>query len=52
LTQFNGPGSWSKYIRKFERASLAKLPKGVRLYGYGGLDDAGKAAIAYAGLPC
>ena len=38
-----------RYMAKFD--SAAKLPKGARLYGYGGLDDVGKMAVSQAGLP-
>lgn len=42
-------GAWAKYMGKFDGA--AKLPKGARFYGYGGLDEAGKAAVSRAALP-
>lgn len=42
-------GAWAKYMTKFNGA--AKLPKGARLYGYGGLDEAGKTAVSRAALP-
>lgn len=42
-------GAWGRYMVKFN--SVARLPKGARLYGYGGLDDAGKTAASRAGLP-
>lgn len=42
-------GAWAKYMAKFDGAT--KLPKGARLYGYGGLDEAGKTAVSRAGLP-
>lgn len=41
--------AWGRYITKFD--SIGNLPKGARLYGCGGLDDAGKTAAARAGLP-
>ncbi len=41
--------AWGRYIVKFD--SVAKLPKGARTYGYGGLDDAGKIAVSRAALP-
>lgn len=41
--------AWCRYMAKFN--STAKLPKGARLYGYGGLDDAGKTAVSRAALP-
>lgn len=31
--------------------SVAKLPRGARLFGYGGLDEIGKMAVSRAGLP-
>jgi hypothetical protein len=40
---------WSKYMSKFD--GFAKLPKGARLLGYGGLDEEGQAAVARAALP-
>src|SRR6185369_4496611 len=42
-------GAWGRYMAKFDCA--AKLPKGARLYGYGGLDDPGKTAVSRATLP-
>lgn len=42
-------GTWATYMAKFDCAK--KLPKGARLYGYGGLDEAGKTAVSRAGLP-
>lgn len=42
-------GAWAKYMAKSDGAG--KLPKGARLYGYGGLDDAGKTAVSRAALP-
>ena len=36
--------AWGRYIAKFD--SAAKVPRGARLYGYGGLDDKGKLAIS------
>lgn len=42
-------GAWAKYIAKFD--GTTKLPKGARLYGYGGLDEAGKTAVLRAALP-
>jgi hypothetical protein len=41
--------AWGRYIAKFD--STAKLPKGARLYGYGGLDGVGKTAVSRVGLP-
>lgn len=41
--------AWGRYMAKFD--STAKLPKGARLYGYGGLDEVGKTAVLRAGLP-
>lgn len=42
-------GAWGRYIAKFD--STAKLPKGARLYGYGGLDDVGRTTVSRAALP-
>lgn len=42
-------GAWAKYMAKFDGAT--KLPKRARLYGYGGLDEAGKTAVSRAALP-
>jgi len=42
-------GALGRYMAKFE--NVTKLPKGARLYGYGGLDDAGKMAASRASLP-
>lgn len=41
---------WARYITKLDSAS--KIPAGARLYGYGGLDTQGRAAVSHAGLPC
>lgn len=41
--------AWARYISKFD--TTIKLPKGGRLYGYGGLDDPGKMAVSRATLP-
>lgn len=41
--------AWSRYISKFD--SISRLPKGARIYGYGGLDEAGKLASARANMP-
>ena len=41
--------AWTRYMGKFD--STATLPKGARVYGYGGLDEAGKIAVARVGLP-
>ena len=41
--------AWGRYMAKFD--SIAKLPKGARVYGYGGLDSEGKVAVARAALP-
>lgn len=43
------PGAWGRYITKFD--SVPKLPKSARLFGYGGLDAEGKAAVLRARLP-
>ncbi|MFM0734356.1 hypothetical protein PQQ52_28125 [Paraburkholderia sediminicola] len=40
---------WARYMAKFE--CMAHLPKAIRLFGYGGLDEPGKAAVQRAGLP-
>ena len=42
-------GAWARYMAKFN--SVAKLPRGARLFGYGGLDEIGKMAVSRAGLP-
>lgn len=41
--------AWGRYMAKFN--SIAQLPKGARLYGYGGLDQDGKLAVSRAALP-
>jgi hypothetical protein len=41
--------AWGRYMAKFD--STATLPKSARLYGYGGLDEAGKLAVSRATLP-
>jgi len=41
--------AWGRYMAKCD--SMAKLPKRARFYGYGGLDEAGKTAVARAGMP-
>ncbi|CAJ0700275.1 MULTISPECIES: rolling circle replication-associated protein [Burkholderiaceae] len=41
--------AWRRYMAKFDSATL--LPKGARLYGYGGLDSDGKLAVSRAALP-
>lgn len=41
--------AWACYICKFD--SIFKLPKGARVYGYGGLDEPGRLAISRAGWP-
>ncbi|WP_422110758.1 rolling circle replication-associated protein [Burkholderia multivorans] len=40
---------WRKYMGKFN--SIEKLPKMARVFGCGGLDNAGKAAVSRAMLP-
>lgn len=40
---------WARYMAKFE--CMPRIPKGGRLFGYGGLDDSGKAAVRRASLP-
>ncbi|MDT6992077.1 rolling circle replication-associated protein [Burkholderia cenocepacia] len=41
--------AWGRYMAKFN--SIAMLPKGARLYGYGGLDEDGKLAVSRAAFP-
>ena len=41
--------AWGRYLAKFD--STARLPKGARLYGYGGLDGDGELAVSRAALP-
>lgn len=41
--------AWGRYMAKLN--SIAQLPKGARLYGYGGLDQDGKLAVSRAVLP-
>lgn len=41
--------AWGRYMAKFD--SIPTLPKGARLYGCGGLDDAGTLAVSRATLP-
>ncbi len=43
------PHMWIKYLRKYEDKAL--LPVGARMFGYGGLDEAGKRTVALACLP-
>ncbi|MCG9115917.1 hypothetical protein LH428_08650 [Laribacter hongkongensis] len=45
----HSPGAWGRYIAKFD--SAPKLPKGARLFGCGGLDAEGKAAVLRVRLP-
>ncbi|ALX13210.1 hypothetical protein P350_01315 [Burkholderia cepacia JBK9] len=40
---------WGHYIAKFN--CMTRLPKAARLFGYGGLDAGGKAALRHAALP-
>ncbi|WP_260432578.1 inovirus Gp2 family protein [Burkholderia sp. Bp9140] len=40
---------WGRYMAKFK--CMAHLPKAARLFGCGGLDERGKAAVQHAGLP-
>ncbi|MFM0684858.1 hypothetical protein PQQ77_02640 [Paraburkholderia strydomiana] len=40
---------WGSYMAKFN--CVARLPKATRLFGYGGLDECGRAAVQRAGLP-
>lgn len=44
-------GYVAKYVSKTENQSGHHLPKGARLWGYGGLTPAEKAGIAYATAP-
>ncbi|QGZ62383.1 rolling circle replication-associated protein [Paraburkholderia acidisoli] len=41
--------AWGRYISKFD--CVGKLPKGARLFGCGGLDPDGKAAVSRSALP-
>lgn len=41
--------AWGRYMAKFN--SVAHLPRGARLYGYGGLDENGKTAVSRSALP-
>lgn len=41
---------WSSYIAKFTKPKKLFL-RGTRLYGYGGLDEAAKTAIARKSMP-
>jgi hypothetical protein len=41
--------AWGRYMAKFE--CMTVIPKAARLFGYGGLDESGKAAVQRAGLP-
>lgn len=41
--------AWGRYIAKCD--STAEQRKGSHLYGYGGLDDTGKAAVSRATMP-
>lgn len=41
--------AWGRYMAKFDTNTC--LPKGARLYGYGGLDGDGRLAVARAALP-
>lgn len=43
------PRAWARYIAKFD--DVMNLPKRSRAYGYGGLDEAGRATVARACLP-
>lgn len=40
--------TWEKYLTKIDNT---KLPKGARIYGYGGLDNDGETAVARTKLP-
>lgn len=41
--------AWGRYLAKFDNTT--KLPKGARLYGYGGLDEDGKLVVSRSTLP-
>jgi hypothetical protein len=41
--------AWARYMVKFD--CMDRLPKAGRLFGYGGLDESGKASVQRAGLP-
>lgn len=41
--------AWGHYMCKFH--NITKLPKGARMYGYGGLDESGMTALARSALP-
>ncbi|KVC47354.1 hypothetical protein WI71_11015 [Burkholderia diffusa] len=41
--------AWGRYIAKFN--CMPRIPKAARLFGYGGLDACGKAAVQHAALP-
>jgi hypothetical protein len=41
--------AWGRYMAKFN--SVAALPRGARLYGYGGLDEHGRTAVSRSALP-
>jgi len=41
--------AWGRYLTKFD--GVAKLPKGARFHGCGGLDDAGRTAVLRANFP-
>lgn len=42
-------GAWGRYLVKFE--CMASLPKGARIYGFGGLDEVGRLATSRSTLP-
>lgn len=46
---FSGVGYLMKYLSKL--GELTKFPKGLRLYGIGGLDDTGRAVRTWYNLP-
>lgn len=46
---FSGVGYLMKYLSKL--GELTRFPKGLRLYGIGGLDDTGRAVRAWYNLP-
>ncbi|WP_459199255.1 rolling circle replication-associated protein [Ralstonia pseudosolanacearum] len=41
--------AWGRYMAKF--SGMPFLPKGARVFGYGGLDASGKAAVQRVALP-
>jgi len=41
--------AWAKYLSKLD--GITNLPRGARAFNYGGLDEAGKIAVARTALP-